>query len=105
MKSSDERSPNKLQRPAPEIRIFSATFSLWSTSSTFSPRWAGHAGAEQAGRARADDDRIELHGREVQGSGGTEPGGGFDRRGNAVHHIAHHDHRRAAQLFAHDGFV
>jgi hypothetical protein len=29
----------KLARPPPEMRIFSATLSLWSSSSTFSPRW------------------------------------------------------------------
>jgi diguanylate cyclase (GGDEF)-like protein len=45
----------KLQRPPPEMRIFSATFSAWSISSTRRPRWpADRAGAVQAGGAGAD---------------------------------------------------
>ncbi len=29
----------KLARPPPEMRIFSATFSLWSSTKTFKPNW------------------------------------------------------------------
>jgi hypothetical protein len=39
-----------LQRPPPEMRIFSATLAAWSSSSTRAPA-AGHRGAVKAGRS------------------------------------------------------
>ena len=42
------------------MRIFSATFSAWSTSSTRAPRWPGLRRAEQAGRAGADHDDVDA---------------------------------------------
>ncbi len=58
----------KLQRPPPEMRIFSATFAAWSTSRTRRPRWPAIAGAEEAGGAGADDDRVEPPSRAVRAS-------------------------------------
>src|SRR5207237_4843998 len=62
----------KLQRPPPEMRIFSAIFSLWSTSSTFRPRWpampaqkrpaapAPMTTASNAASAFPDEGELEL---------------------------------------------
>ena len=64
----------KLARPPPEMRIFSATFSLWSSTKPSNPL-ACHAGTKQAGRTGTHDHNIKtLHGLQCILSTMTVPG-------------------------------
>src|SRR5262245_7996485 len=104
----------KLQRPPPEMRIFSAIFSLWSTSSTRSPRWPATP-AQKSPAAPAPTMTASNLSCMWGGAGAfslSDAGGSccaqarrVERsRLDAAHDVTDHDDARAREAFARDGF-
>src|SRR5437868_10609871 len=89
----------KLARPPPEMRIFSAMRSVWSTSSTFRPRWP----ARLAQKRPAAPAPMTTTSKEFNASrSGAEARRRHARRGQAAQHVADHDHRGARHFRTRD---